>query len=138
MRPEVVEPTTVQAVAGGALGVFVAILSEASVQLLGVGLPVVIAAAGGALIARSYLPPVGFFRALWYTGLWTIAGCVLAPVAQIVGAKIGTEIPGPALAGIALIVAGAAPFVWPVLIETLPGIAKRWLGRYGEKRNDQP
>lgn len=106
------------AVAGG-VGAGVVMLGDALVQLLGVPLPVVVASAAGAAMARAFLDTIGFWRALWITALWTVLGCAGAPLAQALGpalvqAALNREVTLPAntLAALGSII-GAAPWWWP-------------------------
>ena len=119
--------TACGAAAGGAVAAL-SFVSEVAMQLLGVPLPVVMAAAAGAGAARSFMEPVGFFRALSITVLWTIIGCTCAPLAQVVikaaasmaGAHV--DLPTNTLAAAAAVLASVpwwGPKVWPFIAAKL-------------------
>lgn len=103
-------------------------VSDVAVQIIGVPLPVVLAAAAGAFIARSYAAEVSFGRALGIVLAWTLIGCALAPLAQAVftatAAKFGFDVrlPPNVMAGFAGI-AAAAPWwvalLWPMVLKRL-------------------
>lgn len=103
---------------------------DLSLQLLGVPLPVLLAAAAGAWIARAYTPAGNFFAAAVATFGWTIAGCVLAPLAAwAIGYWSGKQMPNNVQAGLALVVSVALPLVLPVIREKLPAIVSAALER---------
>ena len=103
-------------------------LSDMALQILGVPLPVVLAAAAGAFIARSYAEKSSFGRALAMVAAWTVAGCALAPLAQAVfaagAARLGLELTLPtnvmaAFAGVMSAASWWLPIVWPMVLSRL-------------------
>lgn len=110
---------------GSGVGAVLSAIGEVTVAILGVPLPVVLAASTGAWIARSYAPAANFVPALLATLGWTIAGCVLAPLGKALVKHYvpGLDLPTNALAGLALVVAGGLPILLPSLIEK----ARGWL-----------
>ena len=111
-------------------------LTDVALQILGVPLPVVLAAAAGAFIARSYAERASFGRAFVMVVAWTVAGCALAPLAQAVfaagAAKFGLELTLPtnaaaAFSGITAAASWWLPIVWPMVLARL-GLAGRKSG----------
>jgi hypothetical protein len=103
-------------------------VNDVALQILGVPVPVVLAAAAGACIARSYAASVSFGRAFLSTTGWTVLGCALAPLAQslvlTLSARLGVPLalPTNVLAGFAGIVAAAPwwlPIIWPLVLARL-------------------
>lgn len=104
-------------VAASAAGTWISLAADVALQLFGVQLPVLLAALTGALIARVFLPPAPFWRAVATSTLWTLAGAFLAQLGLwIASTWLGAEPPQGALAGIAMVCAGlgqrVAPIVW--------------------------
>lgn len=125
-------PTTGAALAASTSGAATVIstLTEVTTQILGVPLPVVLAALTGAWIARSYTPSKNFAAALFGTLGWTTAGCVLSPLAAaLVKHYASLEFPTNALAGLALIVSAGIPLLLPILIEKVPEIVRARLDK---------
>lgn len=125
--------TPVLAVCSGA-GAVITAAGQVTTELLGVPLPAVMAAMAGALLARAYLPSVGFFNALARVTGWVILGCAFAPLAQAIAAKLlGNALPAGVQAGLAAIVAAAE--AWPLLIawvrQEFPALAARIFGAKG-------
>lgn len=128
---------TVCGAAAGSAGTALAMLGDFALQVLGVPLPVVLASAAGAGLARSFADPVGFWRALALTTVWTIIGCAGAPLAQAIGPALvqlalnrEVTLPANTLAALGAIV-GSAPWWWP---KAWP-VAAAWLeGRFGNAR----
>lgn len=105
-------------------------ISAAAVEILGVPLPVVLAAIAGAFIARSYAPSGNFFASAAATIGWAVAGCVLAPLASwLLKVATGVEAPANVQAGLALLVSAFLPIALPIVREKLPEIIKHWLDR---------
>lgn len=129
MRVETVDLTYLSASAFSGVGAILTALSDIAIQVFGVPLPVLLAAAAGAFLARSYLPSVGTVRALGGSTVWTVVGCALAPIIPAIAGKFGLEVPTGALAGSALVVSAGAPLLWPVVVDNLPRLAKRWFDR---------
>jgi hypothetical protein len=120
--------------AGSGAATVLSMVGEVALQILGVPLPVVLAAGTGAWIARSYTPAANLLTALVGTAGWTLAGCFTAPFAQwIVKSFSGSEMPTNALAGIALCVSLVLPMVVPIVRQKLPEVIgarlDRWKGR---------
>lgn len=103
--------------------------------ILGVPLPVVLAAIAGAALARAFRPAIGFFRAVGRVTGWVVLGCALAPTAKAVAVKLlGADLPTNAMAGMAAIVAAAE--AWPMLLAYLRAEVP-WVARLlGEKKGD--
>lgn len=115
---------TICGAAAGSVGTALAMAADAAMQLFGVPLPVVLGSAAGAGIARSMLDPVPFWRALFVTAAWTVAGCVGAPLAQALLGKAGIalDLTTNVLAGLGIAIASAqwwVPKVWPMVMERL-------------------
>lgn len=122
---------TVCGAAAGAVGTALSFLSEVAVQLLGVPLPVVMASAAGAGLARALGEEMAFTRALLMSSVWTVLGCVGAPLVQALIPSLpglsSAALPPNALAGVAAVVA-SAPWWWP---KVLPAIQARFGVRGG-------
>lgn len=119
---------TVQSVCGAVAGsatASVLMLGDLAVAIAGVPLPVVLASAAGAGIARAMLPPTTFFSAVALSAAWTVVGCAGAPFAQAVAPAViqfafNREIVLPAntLAILGAAIASAPlwwPKVWPAI-----------------------
>jgi len=131
-------------VMGGAATVAAAVLTAAgdvAVAVMGVPLPVVMASAAGAGLARSFLPAVSFWQAAGATGLWTVLGCAGAPFAQsalpALLSPLGVQmvLPANALAGIAATVASSpwwGPKVWPLVVQRFPWLRSPQDGQGGQ------
>jgi hypothetical protein len=109
-------------------GAIITALGEVTTQILGVPLPVVLAAIAGACVARAYLDPVGFFKAFGRVLGWVVLGCALAPLAGVLAGKVlGAAVPTNAMAGLAALVATAE--AWPLAVAFLrrefPGLASK-------------
>jgi hypothetical protein len=119
------------AVAGAATTGAAAWLSFAgnvAVQLLGVPLPVVVAAIAGALLARVYLPTIAFASALGRSVLWVVTGCVTAQ-----GVSAVVTLPVGVLGISALLISGLGPRLWPVIVDASPELLKNFLSKLGGK-----
>jgi len=119
------------AVAGAAttgVAAWLSVAGDVAVHLLGVPLPVVVAAIAGALLARVYLPALLFAAAFGRSIVWIIAGCVTAQ-----GISSIATLPVGVLGLIALLASGLGPKLWPVLVETAPQLLKSWLSKIGGK-----
>jgi len=102
------------------------------VELFGVPIQVVLAAATAAFLARSFLPSVGYLQALSAGLAWTAVGTYGAQLGlALIGAWAGVQIPTGAMAGAAMVVAGAGQFVAPVLVEHGIPALRRWLQNLG-------
>ena len=106
---------------------------EIAVQLLGVPLPVVLAAIAGAFLARTYQEPCSYLSALGRSVGWIVFGCAGAQAAVAVtsAATESFKIPVGALAFLALLISGLAPKLWPVLVEQAPIVLRRVLRMIG-------
>ena len=99
---------------------FISYVSNFAVLVLGVPLPVVMAAVAGACLARAYGSPMSFGSAAFVTMLWAAIGCALAPLTRILLqgglSKLNVDVPlsTGVLAGIAAVVS-ASPLWWPVV-----------------------
>jgi hypothetical protein len=118
--------TVAGAAAAGASG-WMATVGQVVVQLVGVPLPVVMAALAGTLLARVYLPPLAFGAALLRSFLWLVVGCIGSQGI----AAISIAIPVGALGLVAMMISGLGPRLWPVLVERSPALLERWLGKFG-------
>jgi hypothetical protein len=97
--------------AASAAGTWWSLLGDAAVQLLGVPLPVVLAAATGAFLARTYQVAQPILRAVAGSASWVVGACALAPLAAPIAEKYaGIALPAGALAGAAFAIALAGPF----------------------------
>lgn len=97
--------------ASSGAGAWWASAQEVAMQLLGVELKVVLAAAFGAFLVRSYLGSTGVARTLASGLVWTGAGSIAAPL-------VAHYIAGPQfLPGVALAVAGGGQVVLPWVIK---------------------
>lgn len=106
------------AAAGSAVATWVTVAAEVALQIFGVPLQVVLAALTGALGARVFLPPQGFWRAALVATLWTFAGAFGAQFAMwMVGWWTSGSPPAGALAGIALVTSAAGQRIAPILWE---------------------
>ncbi len=83
---------------------------EIALELFGVPLPVVLAAATGAFGALSFVSATSYMRTLGTGALWTVIGTYGAQLAlSLVSAYSGAQIPPAALAGAAILVAAGGP-----------------------------
>lgn len=104
--------------------------SEISVQVAGVPMPVLLAAAAGAFFARAYGSEMSLDKAAAVVLGWTFAGCTGAPLLQagtVFGLKkyldFELSVPGGFLAFAALAISSVAwwgPVAWPYLQRWLP------------------
>lgn len=111
--------------AAGSVGGAAVMLGDFALQVLGVPLPVVVASAAGAGLARSFMEPVSFIRALFLTGLWTVIGCAGAPLGQAVGPALvqallnrDVILPANTLAALGAIISSCpwwGPRLWPMI-----------------------
>lgn len=108
---------TVAAVAAASgIGTVITVAADVATQLLGVPLPVVLAALTGACGARVFLTPQSFGRAFWTCVFWTVAGaCSAQLVLWLASWWTGSTPPAGALAGIALVSAALGQRVAPIL-----------------------
>jgi hypothetical protein len=105
-----------------------------ALELLGVPLPVVLAAATAAFAARSYLPSTTYPKALCGGLVWTLIGVFLSSlVMAIIAAWTEKEPAAAALAGIALLIAGLGQLLWPVVREKCPEVLGRYMDKLGSK-----
>lgn len=134
MKVDIAAQVAPAAAAGTGAAAFITALADVSTQLLGVPLPVVLAACAGAFVARSYASSAeqGFASAALATLGWALAGCVLAPLASwALEQAFSGKLPTNAMAGLALIVAAGLPMALPIIREKAPGILRHWLDKIG-------
>jgi hypothetical protein len=100
-----------------AAGTWWSLLGDAAVQLLGVPLPVALAAATGAFLARTYQDAQPLWKAFAGSASWVVGACALAPLAGPITEKLAQkfagielQLPAGALAGMAFAIALAGPF----------------------------
>lgn len=112
------------------------VAKEVVLELFGVPLQVLLSAATGAFLARSFMTnETGYLRALTGGVLWTIAGTVLSQLLlALLAAWLDKAIPTGALSGVALIVSAGGQFVVPVMVREGPEVLKRWLQNLGSKK----
>lgn len=103
-----------------------------ALELFGVPLPVVLAAATAAFAARSFLPPTTYTRALIGGMIWTLLASFLANFASaLAGVWLEKGLSAGALAGVALLIAGLGQFIAPVIIQKLPTAIGRRIDQLG-------
>lgn len=124
---EVDGPSAASATCAVAAGWFAA-AGDAAMQVLGVPLTVVMAAAAGAFLARSYQEPAPLWRAFAGSSAWVVVGCAGAPfMASFVPALtqkflgLAVQVPSGAVAFVAACICGLGPFALP--------LAKSWVHR---------
>lgn len=121
------------AVASGAGGV-IATVQNVALELLGIPLAELMAAAVGAFGARVFLPETTFQRALATATGWTLAGGWLSELAGVLAHRyLENGLPAAAMPAVAMLLACLgqrfAPIVW-----TNGGEAfKRWIDRLGAR-----
>lgn len=105
-----------------------------AMELLGVPLPVVLAAATAAFAARSFMPTTTYSKALCGGLVWTLIGVFLSSlILSGVALWTGKEPAAASLAGVALLVAGLGQLVFPVIKEKCPQVLGRYLDKLGSK-----
>lgn len=122
------------AITGAAAGIAAVLgaVKGIALELFGVPLPVILAAATAAFAARSFLPPTSYPRALVAGMVWTLVAVFLSNLAiAVAGIWLDKELPAAALAGVALLIAGLGQLLWPVLREKLPPLLARYLDGLG-------
>ena len=123
-----VQGTTAAVAAGSAIGSWWAVAAQVAVELFGVPIQVVIAAITASFTAQTFRPLSGVLPTLGSGTLWAMVGSFGANFAVVaLNAWFSISIPAGALAGVAMIIAGAAPFLAPVLIREGPAAVARWL-----------
>ncbi len=133
MQTEAAVQTASVAVSGvSAAGAVITTLRDVAMDVMGVPLPVVLAAIAGAFGARSYLAPVGFVRGVSGSMLWALIACGCAPLAQtIIAAMSGWQLPTTALSGVAVLIAAGGQIAAPVVAEELPHLVRRCFAKFG-------
>lgn len=126
------DPSWTCASATTGAGAILADAGEIALQLVGVGLPVVLAAFTGAFLARAYAPPANFWRALGASCLWTVAGCAAAPGFGLLASKFGIELSAVPLALAALVVALIGPMLLPIAMGRLRAFAQAKADKWGQ------
>jgi hypothetical protein len=123
--------SAVAGVATTGAAAWLAMAGDVAIQLLGVPLPVVVAAIAGALLARVYLPTLAFAAALGRSMVWAIVACVGSQGASAAIGVASVTVPVGALGLVALLLSGLGPKLWPVLVEQAPLMLRGWLGKLG-------
>lgn len=112
------------------------VLKAAVLELLGVPLPVVLAAATAAFAARSFLPPTTYVRALSEGLAWTLIGVFLSNLGlAVISVWTGKESSSTILAGVALLIAGLGQICLPVIAAKLPTAIGRRIDQLGGKND---
>ena len=108
---------------------------DIALELFGVPLPVVLAAATGAFGALSFVSATTYTRTLGIGALWTMLGTYGAQLAlALIGAWAGVTIPTGALAGAAILVSAAGPvMVTQGNVDKLRAALGRFLDNLGGK-----
>lgn len=126
------DPVSACGAALGAMGTTIAMLAEATMQLFGVPLQVVLASLTGALGARVFLPPGPFWRAAAAAVFWTITGALGAQsMLWLAGWALSTTPPAGSLAFGALLLAALGQRVAPILWESGGARLKRFIDGKG-------
>ena len=116
-------------------GAVIAYVQGIVLELFGIQLAVLLAAALGAFGARAFLPESAFWRALVTATAWTLAGGWLAELARWVLARYVEEVPPAAMPAIALVLACTgqriAPIIWAKSGELLEAWFEKLRGRNG-------
>lgn len=98
------------AAAASAAATWWSLIGDAAVQLLGVPLPVALAAATGAFLARTYQMATPLLHAIAGSSCWVVGACALAPLAAPLAEKYaGMALPTGALAGAAFAISLGGP-----------------------------
>jgi hypothetical protein len=116
-------------------------MKDIALELLGVPLPVVLAAATAAFFAGSFRPATGFGRAFTAGICWTLLAVFMTNlIAAAIAYYAGAPVAAGALAGIAVLAAGAGqllcPLLWPVIVARLPAALARRIDQLGGTFND--
>lgn len=129
MKLDLVGPSgSACAAAVSAAGTWLAMASDAALQLFGVPLPVVLAALTGACGARVFLPAAQFAHAFMGCVFWTSAGAFCPQlVLWLISQWLTGAPPSGVLAGIALITSALGQRAAPILWERGGAALQRWL-----------
>lgn len=126
------------AMASSAATAWLSLARGVVLDLLGVPLAVVLAAATGAYGARSFTRSEGIARTLWGGALWTAAGVFGARLALwLAGRYVPGEAPEGALAGAALVLSALGQLLAPVVAQKLPVMVGRILDGIGRDGTGQ-
>lgn len=121
----------VSAVSGA--GSLLATAKAWALELLGVPLPTLLAAAAGAFGARMLMPEAKFWQALAATIFWTLAGGWCAELGRWgLGRWLEADPPTAALSGIALIIAALGQRVAPIVWDNGGKALARWFDGIGK------
>ena len=125
---QALQTTTSAIAATSALGSWWLIAGQVVIEIFGVPIQTVIAAITASFAAQTFRPVTGLARTLGSGALWAMVGSFGANAASVAAlAWHNITVPGGALAGVAMLIAGSAPFIMPVLIKEGPEIVQRWL-----------
>lgn len=132
-----VQGTTGAVAAASAAGAWLSIVKAWVLELFGVPLPVVLAAATGAFGARSFLPSGGLWRAFSGSLAWTFIGAFGADGIRAVSASFGVELPpaGAPFAALALAGLGQLLLTKGLIEKARAAVGKRvetWGNKGGE------
>lgn len=123
-----VQKTAAGAAAAAGAASWIAIAADWALQLFGVPLPVVLASAAGAFLARTMLPVGAPGRAVGTFFAWTLIGAFGADLAHVgLASWMGKELPTGAVAGSAALVALAGSVL---LTSDMVGKARAAIGRW--------
>lgn len=105
-------------------------VSEVAVEFLGVPLPVVMGALGGALLERSRADAGTSMREhLVSMAGWLIVGCASAPAALAAAEQWGYKLPVASLGFLALLITSFGPRLYPIALEGAQQFLKRWFAK---------
>lgn len=128
MDPASAQTVSSAIAATSALGTWWAAAAEIATEIFGVPIQVVIAAITASFTAQTFRPMASVAATLCSGTLWAMIGSFGANFTAIaLGAWFNVTIPSGAHAGVAMIIAGAAPFLAPVLAREGPAAVARWL-----------
>lgn len=131
------QPLSACAALASGVGTWMALVSEAALQLFGVPLPVVLAALTGACGARVFLPPVPFLHAALSSVFWTATGTFLPQLLLwVAGSLMTAGAPAGVVAGIALMTAALGQRVAPIVWEKGGAALERKLDGLWPKKSD--
>ena len=141
LKIAVIDPSaqgaTASVAAASALGGWWAVAAQLAAEIFGVPIQVVIAAITASFTAQTFRPLSGVWSTLASGTAWAMIGSFGANFAVVaLNAWLGISIPSGGLAGVAMIIAGAAPFIAPVLVKEGPAAVARWLRNI--KKDGQP
>lgn len=125
------------AATGGAGAAWWLTAKEIALELFGVPLQVLFAAAVGALLARTFTTQdesAGYFRALVGSIAWALSGTILAQLMlTLLSAWLGKDASVGVLSGVAFLISGTGQFFAPVVVKEGPEALRRWLRNLANK-----